>query len=66
MFVDKYPRLFEKLTDGPVEMEQLEYILRMFEQVHDRSKTFDGASREVGQVMFDRYVKPNLPEVPDS
>ena len=64
-FIQKYPKLFEKLQENPVDTVQLEYIIDMFENVQYGRNTFESASVAVGQKMFDQYVKPNLPPPSD-
>lgn len=64
-FVVAYPKLFEKLLEDNVDKVQLEYILKMYEKVQTRKVGFEDASKEIGKKMFDQYVAPSLPEVPE-
>ena len=65
-FVQNYPKLFEKLMDKDVDMEQMQYIIGMYEKVQRNKTTFDAASKKIGQRMFDQYVKPDLPPPSDT
>ena len=64
-FVIAYPKLFEKLLEDNVDKVQLEYILKMYENVQSHKVGFEDASKEIGKKMFDQYVAPTLPEVPE-
>jgi len=64
-FVKQYPKFFEKLMDPAVDETQMNYIIGMYEKVQQQKRTFDGASKEIGQKMFDQYVKPGLPPPSD-
>lgn len=59
-FEHKYPALFKKLINGDCDPEQLEFVLNRLEQVRTGTKTQHDASVEVGQVLVDKYVKPEL------
>lgn len=65
-FVQNYPKFFEKLMDKNVDMEQMHYIIGMYEKVQRNKTTFDAASKKIGQRMFDQYVKPDLPPPSDT
>jgi hypothetical protein len=64
-FVKEYPKLFEKLMDKNVDMQQLDFIIGMYEKVQKKKTSFDDASKKIGQKMFDQYVKPDLPPPSD-
>ena len=59
-FENKYPALFKKLTNQDCDAEQLEFVLNRLEQVRTGIKSQHDASVEVGQVLVDKYVKPEL------
>ncbi len=65
-FVRDYPKLFEKLMDKHVDMQQLDFIVGMYEKVQTKKTSFDSASKKIGQKMFDQYVKPDLPPPSDT
>jgi hypothetical protein len=65
-FVETHPKLFEKLMEDKVDMEQLNYILKMYENVQKKRTPFEAASKQIGQRMFDQYVKPDLPPPSDT
>lgn len=59
-FVERYPMLFEMACQDTFDMERFEYMIRLKEDIEKRRTTVEAASKEVGQKMFDEYVKPNL------
>ena len=59
-FENKYPALFKKLINQDCDQEQLEFVLNRLEQVRTGTKSQHDASVEVGQVLVDKYVKPEL------
>jgi len=65
-FVTNYPKFYEKLMAPSVDMQQMEYILGMYEKVQKNKTTFESASKQIGQRMFDQYVKPDLPPPSDT
>lgn len=60
-FAERYPALFEMVCQPTFDMGRLNYMLNMREKVIQQDRTIDDASKEVGQVLFDEYVKPVLP-----
>lgn len=60
LFENKYPALFKKLINRDCDPEQLEFVLNRLEQVRTGNKSQHDASVEVGQVLVDKYVKPEL------
>lgn len=64
-FVIAYPKFFDKLFEDNIDKTQLEYILKMYENVQTQQIGFEDASKTIGKKMFDQYVAPSLPEVPE-
>lgn len=60
-FAERYPALFEMVCLPTFDMAKLQYMLQLREQVMQKERTIDDASKEVGQSLFDEYVKPVLP-----
>ena len=59
-FCMKYPKLVDKLMEPNMSQEQLNYILKMFDNVQHQRTTLDKASKKIGNDMFEQYVAPNL------
>lgn len=59
-FKTNYPVLFSKACDGSLDSDRIDYMLRMLEQVQNKSTTQYDASAVVGQKLFDDYVAPRL------
>jgi hypothetical protein len=57
-FVQRYPILFDMCCDPRCDKQKLDYILSMYKKVENNSMTSQIASVNVGQHMFDTYVKP--------
>lgn len=57
-FVDRYPMLFEKVCEDNFDMERFIYMMELKEKIQKREHTIESASVEVGQKLFDEYVKP--------
>ena len=57
-FADRYKALMKMACESTFDMDRLEYLIRLREQVRNNERTVDDASKEVGQTMFDIYVKP--------
>ena len=60
-FYKQYPKFFAKLMGPELDMAQVQYIVGMFEKVQHKKTSYDDASKQIGQKMFDQYVKPDLP-----
>lgn len=57
-FIERYPMLFDMVTkDAVFDYESFEYFLSMREEIIKQKKTSEEASKEVGQVWFDKYYK---------
>jgi len=61
----KYPALFEKILDGTLEKNQFNFMLNMMSKVQNNELSDHAASVQVGQVLVDKYVKPNLKDKKD-
>ena len=59
-FKDKYPVVFEKATEGSLEMERFNYMLSMATKVEDKTISEHDASVKVGERLVDEFVKPQL------
>jgi hypothetical protein len=58
-FIERYPMLFDMVTkDAVFDFDSLEYFLSMREEIIKKKITSDEASKQVGQVWFDKYYKP--------
>lgn len=57
-FAERYEHLFNMACEPNFEFEKLEYMIRLREKVNTGRMTFENASKQVGQKMFDEYVKP--------
>lgn len=59
-FENKYPTLFRKLVEEDCDQHQLNFMLSKLDQVRTGSQTQHDASVDVGQLLVDKYVKPEL------
>lgn len=59
-FEHKYPTLFRKLVEEDCDQNQLNFMLSKLDQVRTGSQSQHDASVDVGQVLVDKYVKPEL------
>ena len=59
-FCVKYPKLVDKLMEPNMSQQQLDYIVKMFDNVQHQRTTLDKASKKIGNEMFEQYVAPNL------
>lgn len=57
-FVERYPFLFALACAPDFDAHRFNYMMSLREQVQSRDRTAEDASKEVGQVLFDEYVKP--------
>jgi hypothetical protein len=59
-FIERYPMLFDMITkDAVFDFDSLEYFLSMREEIIKKKITSDEASKQVGQVWFDKFYKPS-------
>ena len=63
-FAERYSSLFEMACRPDLEMDKLEYMIRLRDRVNSGKTTLENASKNVGQRMFDEYVKPLVNEPP--
>jgi hypothetical protein len=59
-FAEHYPHLFKLACEPAFDMSRLEYMLNLRDSVNNQKVTFEDASKEVGQVMFDTYIKDKI------
>jgi hypothetical protein len=57
-FIERYPMLFDMITkDAVFDNESFEYFLSMRDEIIKNKVTSEEASKEVGQVWFDKFYK---------
>ena len=57
-FIERYPMLFDMVTkETDFDYSSLEYFLSMRDEIIKKRITSDEASKQVGQVWFDKYYK---------
>jgi hypothetical protein len=59
-FSEQFPVLFASACEPDFDFNRFKYMMRMRDQVLDNSRTHESASTEIGQRLFDHYVKPTL------
>ena len=59
---DNFPTIFQKVMLGTLELERLEFMLKMIGEVKTNKLSKHEASVVVGQELVDNIVKPNLDE----
>lgn len=59
-FAENYPHLFNLACEPKFDMNQLNYMLALRDSIDNNERTFEDASKEVGEVMFDKYIKDKL------
>lgn len=59
-FVANYVSLFDMACQPEFDFDRLKYMLDLKDKIDQKKVSFDAASREVGQKMFDIYVKDRL------
>lgn len=50
--------LYEKICEDDFDMDRFKYMIELREQIHKKQQTVESASMEVGQRLFNIYVKP--------
>ena len=60
-----FPTIFEMHVEGKLDETFFE-MLKLRRSIEKGEMTDDEASRVVGQKLFDRFVKPHLPETPET
>lgn len=59
-FASRYPFLFDMVCQDDFDMNRFKYMLEMREKVTARNMSHYDASKEIGQKMFDIYVKDKV------
>lgn len=59
-FAENYPHLFHLACEPKFDMAQLNYMLALRDSINNNERTFEDASKEVGEVMFDKYIKDKV------
>lgn len=57
-FTQQYPLLFDMCCDDSSDFSHLEFMIEMMQKVQDNKKSAEVANVDVGQKMFDHFVKP--------
>lgn len=57
-FAAKYPMLFQMCCQDNFDFDRLCYMMNMIKSVNDNSVSYEDASKQVGQKMFEDYVDP--------
>jgi hypothetical protein len=57
---ENFPAIFIKVFKGTLEIERLEFMLKMISQINNNQVSKHQASVAVGQELVDNIVKPNL------
>lgn len=61
-FVEKYPMLFQMCCEDKHDFAQLEYMIGMLKNIQQNKMTETIASANVGQKLYDVYVKQHVDE----
>lgn len=59
-FADRHRHLFDMVCEDEFDRDRLKYMLAMRDSIEKNKISFEDASKEVGQKMFDVYVKPKI------
>jgi hypothetical protein len=57
-FAHRYPHLFMSVCESNFDMNRLQYMLRMKSAIDQQRLSQHQASVQVGQFMYNKYVKP--------
>lgn len=57
---DTYPAIFKMTCDGTMDIKRLKFMLNMKNNIDNNKITEHDASVEVGQLLVDEIVKPQL------
>jgi hypothetical protein len=60
-FKKKYPGLFDMACNDKLNKQNLEYMLSMLEKMENEKMSQYDASAQVGTMLYQKYVEPNLP-----
>lgn len=63
-FAERYPALFEMACTPGFDIQKLFFMLELRDKIDARERTVEDASKEVGQALFDEYVKPIIDKTP--
>lgn len=63
-FAERYPALFEMACHPNFDMSKLQYMLNLRDQITQKERTVEDASKEVGQTLFNEYVHPIVSNMP--
>lgn len=59
-FAQRHRHLFDMVCEDKFDKERLTYMLHMRDSIEKKEISFEDASKNIGQTMFDVYVKPKL------
>lgn len=59
-FAEDYPHLLKMACETTFDMSRLEYMLNLRDSINHKKVTFEDASKEIGQVMFDAYIRDKI------
>lgn len=59
-FNDSYPAIFKMTCDGTMDINRLRFMLNMKNNIDNNQITEHNASVEVGQLLVDEIIKPQL------
>lgn len=62
-FADKYPSLFAMCCDDKSDINHLHFMIDMLRKIQENAMTEHVASANVGQVLYDDYVKQHVDQV---
>lgn len=62
-FAEKYPMLLKKCCERNADVSNLGYLLSMLKNIQQNKMTEHVASTNVGQKLFDSYVKPTVDSI---
>ena len=57
-FSKAFPILFAAACEPNFDMKRFLYMINMRDKITNKTTSFEDASKEVGQALFDEYVKP--------
>lgn len=63
-FAENFPVLFANVCEPNFDIEKFMYMMTMRDNIVNKSTTLEAASKEVGQTLFDKYVKPVIGQNP--
>lgn len=63
-FKERYPFLFDMVCSDDFDMARFQWMMQLKDRVENNRVTHEKASVEVGQVLFDKYIKDKVPDTP--